>query len=138
MPHRSVHASCKSPTINNGGRWDSVISDLCGLPPTFPEHPEEQRDHGKGEENVQNPWRAIGDRQKEKHEINHVALCDLMNESGQRPTQKTLREVEVFLPARDHTLGIAREERREITPKPARHDKERDQALDQINEANVC
>src|ERR1041385_38780 len=130
MPHRSVNASGKSATINNGGRWDSVISDLCGLPPTFPEHPEEQRDHGKGEENVQNPWRAIGDRQKEKDEINHVALCDLMNESGQRSTKETLCQVEVLLPARDYALSIPGEKRREVTPKPARHYQESDQALE--------
>jgi hypothetical protein len=28
---------------------------FCGQPPTLPEQPEEQRDHGKGEKNVQNP-----------------------------------------------------------------------------------
>src|SRR5207302_10251164 len=45
--------------------------------------------------------------------------------------------VEVFPPARDYALGVASEKRREITPKPARHYKERDQALEQINEANA-
>src|SRR5206468_7878795 len=61
-----------------------------------------------------------------------------MNESGQRATKKTLCQVEVFLPARDHALGIASEKRHEVTAKPAGHYKERDQALEQINEANVC
>src|SRR5213593_3832208 len=28
---------------------------FCGQPPTLPEQPEEKRDHGKGEKNVQNP-----------------------------------------------------------------------------------
>ena len=28
---------------------------FCGQPPTPPEQPEDQRDHGKGENNVQNP-----------------------------------------------------------------------------------
>ena len=28
---------------------------FCGQPPTFPEQPEEQCDHGKDEKNVQNP-----------------------------------------------------------------------------------
>src|SRR4026209_638576 len=55
IPQRSVNASGESAMINNGGRKGSIISGLCGLPPTFPEQPEEQRDHGKGEENVQNP-----------------------------------------------------------------------------------
>src|SRR5262249_18380125 len=66
MPQRSVNASGESATINNGGRQGSVISGVCGLPPTLPEHSEEQRDHGKREENMENPRRATGDRQKEK------------------------------------------------------------------------
>jgi hypothetical protein len=28
---------------------------FCSQAPTLPEQPEEQRDHGKGEKNVQNP-----------------------------------------------------------------------------------
>ena len=71
---------------------------FCAQPPTLPEQPDEQRDHGKGEKNVQNPRGATGDRQKEKHKINHVALGDLKNESGQRATEKTPCQVEVFLP----------------------------------------
>src|SRR6266513_2788331 len=61
-----------------------------------------------------------------------------MNESGQRATEKALCQLEVFLPARDHALGIASEKRHEVTAKPAGHYKECDQALKQINEANVC
>src|SRR5690242_9494980 len=61
-----------------------------------------------------------------------------MNESGQRATEKTLCQVKVFLPTRDCALGIASEKRHEETPKPACHYKERNQALEQINEANVC
>src|SRR6266513_6213625 len=61
-----------------------------------------------------------------------------MNESGQRATEKALCQLEVFLPARDHALGIASEKRHEVTAKPAGHYRERNQALDQINEANVC
>src|SRR2546423_6646503 len=61
-----------------------------------------------------------------------------MNESGQRATEKTLCQVEVFQPERDYTRGIASKKRHEVTAKPAGHYKERDQALEQINEANVC
>ncbi len=35
-------------------------------------------------------------------------------------------------------VGIASEKRHEITAKPASHYEERDQALEQINKANVC
>src|SRR6266478_9932365 len=70
MPHRSVSASGESATINNGGRKGSVILGVAGVFRQFvsrqthlprmlryarPEQPEEQRDHGKGENNVQNP-----------------------------------------------------------------------------------
>src|SRR5881227_135642 len=70
MPHRSVNASGESATINNGGRKGSVILGVAGVFRHFvssqtnlarmlryarPEQPEEQRDHGKGENNVQNP-----------------------------------------------------------------------------------
>src|SRR6185369_17324738 len=60
-----------------------------------------------------------------------------MNKSGQRATEKTLCQVEVFLPARDYRPDITSQKGREITHKPARHYKERDQALEEINESNV-
>src|SRR5207249_1485227 len=65
-------------------------------------------------------------------------MGDLINESDQRATEKTLCHVEVFLPARGYALVTTREKRHEETLKPARHYTERDKALEQINEANVC